>query len=127
MSLVLNAFTASWDTTGMAVSNQQLFRETDLSPITSIVHGCKLRLYGHVAHHPDDDPAYRIVSERDNSAWKRPRGRPQRSWLWQVDAFCRKLLSIGRDSVRGLVRRDCREWRHRVGEAVCSTVYAQRD
>ena len=35
-----------------------------------------------------DHPAYRVVSERNNSAWRRPRGRPQNSWLRQGDASC---------------------------------------
>ena len=37
MSLVLDAFAESWDNAGMTVSNQRLFRETELRPITSIV------------------------------------------------------------------------------------------
>ena len=61
------------------VSNQQLFRETDLRPITSIVRQRQLRLYGHVAQYPEANPAYWAVSERDNPAWRRLRGRPQNS------------------------------------------------
>ena len=58
------------------VSNQQLFRETDSRPITTIVHQQKLRLYGHVAHFMETDPAYQVVSERGNPEWKRPRECP---------------------------------------------------
>ena len=49
MSLVLDAFAGSWDTTSMTVSHQQLFHETDLRLITSIVHQHQLQLYGNVA------------------------------------------------------------------------------
>ena len=55
------------------VSNQRLFRESDSRPITSIVRQGQLQLYGHVALYPEADPAYRIVSKRDNPAWRRPR------------------------------------------------------
>ncbi|XP_045129087.1 uncharacterized protein LOC123514896 [Portunus trituberculatus] len=64
------------------VSNQRLLHETDSRPITSIVNQCQLQLYGHVAHYLEADPAYQVVSKRDNPAWKRPMGRPQNSWLW---------------------------------------------
>ena len=48
------------------VSDQRLLREIDLRPITSIVRQRQLRLYGHVARYPEADPAYRVVSVRDN-------------------------------------------------------------
>ena len=60
----------------------------------------------------------------DNPAWKRPRGRPQNSWLRQVDASCWELLDTGRESTRRLVRHDRQEWRHRVGEASYNHNYA---
>ena len=79
------------------VSNQQLFRETDSRPISSIVRQRQLRLYGHVARYPEANPAYRVVSVRDNPTWRRPRGRPQKSWLQQVDASCWESLGMGRE------------------------------
>ncbi|XP_045130705.1 uncharacterized protein LOC123515887 [Portunus trituberculatus] len=63
------------------VSNQRFLLETDSRPITSIDRQRPLRLYGHVARYPEADPAYRVVSERDNPAWRRPKGRPKNSWL----------------------------------------------
>ena len=106
------------------VSNQRLFHETDSRPITSIVRQRQLRLYGHVARYPEADPACRVVSVRDNPTWRRPRGRPQNSWLRQVDASCWELLGIGREPAWGLARRDRQEWRRRVGEATRHPVYA---
>ena len=90
MSLVLDAFAGSWDTAGMTVSNQRLFHETDLRPITNTVRQRQLRLYGHVARYPEADPACRVVSIRDNPTWRRP-------WLPQVDASCWELLGVGRE------------------------------
>ena len=55
-----------------------VFRETDSSPVASIVRQRDLRLYGHVARYPEADPAYQVFSEMDNPAWRRPRGHPQK-------------------------------------------------
>ena len=55
------------------VSNQQLLRETDSRLITSIACQCQLWLYGHMACYLEVNPAYHVVSERDNPAWRRPR------------------------------------------------------
>ena len=98
-------------------SNQRLFRETDSRPITSIVCQRQLRLYGHVARYPEADPACRVVSVRGNPTWRRPRGRPQNSWLRQVYASCWESLGMGSEPAWRLVRRDRQGWRRRVGEA----------
>ena len=121
MALVLDAFAGSWDTAGMTLSYQRLFRETDSRPITSIVRQCQLRRYGQVARYPKADPAYRVVSERDNPAWRRPREHPQNSWLCQVDASYWELLNMGREPAWRLARRDRQGWRCRVGEARTNT------
>ena len=78
------------------VSNQRLIRETESRPITSIVHQSQLWLYWHVARYSEADPASRVISERDNPEGRRPRGRPQSSWLGQVDASCWELIGMGR-------------------------------
>ena len=100
------------------MSNERLYRETDSKPITSIVLQRQLRLYGHVARFPETDPAFRVVSERDNPEWRRPRGRPRSSWLGQVHASCEELLGMGREPAWRLAREDRRGWRQRVGEAM---------
>ena len=67
MSLVQEAFAGSWGYRWYDfVSNQRLFLETDSRPITSIVCQRQLGLYGYVARYPEADPAYRVVSVRDN-------------------------------------------------------------
>ena len=46
----------------------------------------QLRLYGHVARHPAEDPAHRILFCRDPRGWSMPRGRPHASWSRQVES-----------------------------------------
>ena len=106
----------------------QLLRETESRPITTIIHQRQLLLYGHVAlWHcgmlPEGDPVSWVVSERDNPWWRKPCGRPQSSWLGQVDASCRELLGMG----RGLARGDRWGWCRRVGEATHPSAHAPND
>ena len=44
---------------------ERLLRETHLRFVTCIVRERQLRLYGHVAHFPDTDPAHKILSARE--------------------------------------------------------------
>ena len=110
MPLVPDPFAGSWDTAGMTVSNQRLLREADSRHITSIVRQRQLGLYGLVARYPEADPAYRVVSIRDKTTWRRPRGRPQNSWLQQVDASCWESLGMRREPAWRLARRDRQGW-----------------
>ncbi len=66
MPLLPSAVTESWGIAGMTVSNQQLLHETGSMAITRIVCECQLRLYRHMAHLPDVDPAHRVISVREN-------------------------------------------------------------
>ena len=109
------------------VSNQRLLRETESRPITSIVRQRQLRLYGHVARFPEADPAYQVLFVPNNPEWVRPRGRPRRSWLEQIDQSCRELLTMGREPARRLARDDPGEWRRRVGVATRPPAYAPID
>ena len=67
------------------VSNERLLRESQMRFVTCIVREHLLRLCHHVAHFPDADPAYKILSEREPREWRRLMGRPHASWLQQVD------------------------------------------
>ena len=79
-----------------SLSNQRMLHETESRPITSIVRQLQLQLYGHVACYPEAVPASKVVSERDNPGWRRPREYPQSLWLGQVDASCSELLCMWR-------------------------------
>ena len=63
--------------------------EAGLRQVACIVRERQLRLYGHVTRLLAEDPAYRILSCRDPSDWTMPRGRPQASWLYQVESYVR--------------------------------------
>ena len=99
------------------VSNQRILHDTDSRPITNQIQERQLRLYGHVARLPEDDPAHGVISARDNPEWRRPRGRPHLSWLEQVDQTCWDLLGMGRVSAWRLARRRPWEWSRRVSAA----------
>ena len=70
--------------------NQRLLHETKSRSITSIVRQRQLWLYGHVAHYPEVNPACRVVSERDNLAWRRPRG------AHKVCDWVKSMFPVGR-------------------------------
>ena len=105
------------------VSNQRLLRETESRSIITIVRLRQLRPYGHMACYPEADSAPRVIFERDNPDWRRPRGRPQSSWLGQVDASFWELIGMG----RGFAQSDHQSWRRRVGEATHLLAYASVD
>ena len=70
----------------------------------------QLRLYGHVARLPADDPAHGVITAANNPEWRRPVGQPRLAWLIQVDEVCRELLGIGRVQAWELARRSPGEW-----------------
>ncbi|XP_069978603.1 uncharacterized protein [Penaeus vannamei] len=63
------------------VSNQRLHCETGAGPVACTICDCQLRLCGHLARFPQDDPAHQVVSVRDKPKWRRPVGRPRKLWL----------------------------------------------
>ncbi len=106
------------------MSNQRLLHETESRPVTSVVRERQHRLYGHVARLLDVDPAHRVLSVRDNPGWRRPKGRPRKSWLGRVDRSCWELLGMGRMVAWGLARRDRPGWQRRVSDATRPPAYA---
>ena len=88
--------------------------------VTRIVRERQLRLYGHVAHFPDVDPAHQILSVRELREWRRPMGRPRPSWLQQVDRHL-KEMEMGQASAWGMARWRLLEYRQKVDVATrCS-------
>ena len=73
--------------------------------VTCIVRERQLRLYGHVAGLPAEDPAHRILSCRDPRGWSMPRGRPHASWLRQVVSHLRDTDMAGLASAWAMARR----------------------
>ena len=77
----------------------------------------QLRLYGHVARLPAEDPAHRILSCRDPRGWTMPSGRPHASWLRQVESYIKDTGMTGLASARAMARRRPKEYRHKVDAA----------
>ena len=55
------SFAESLVTDGMTMSNDLVLREAGLRQVTCIVRERQLRLYGHVARLPAENPAHRIL------------------------------------------------------------------
>ena len=100
------------------VSNQRLHRETGVGPVTRTIRDRQLRLYGHLARLPEDDPAHRVVSTRDDPRWRRPVGRPRRSWLGQIEQTCQEEVEMGRAPAWRLAKRNPRRWKQKVDAAM---------
>jgi len=86
------------------VSNERLLRGTQMRFVPCIVCERQLRLYGHVAHFPNADPAHQILSAREPREWGWPMGGPRASWLQQVDRNL-KEMGMGQASVWVMARR----------------------
>ena len=98
------------------VSNDQLLRESGMRYITCIIRERRLRLFGHVARFKESDPAHQILFLRNLVDQGRRRGRPQASWLRQMDSDCREM-STGLESARRLAQRRPLEYRQKVDAA----------
>ena len=72
------------------VSNQRLLEEASLDNISTIVLRRQLSMFGHVARLPAVDPAHRVLSCGNPPSWRRGRGRPQLTWLRQLDQVLRE-------------------------------------
>ena len=65
----------------------------------------QLRLYGHVARLPAEDPAHRILSCRDARGWTVPKERSQASCLRQLESYLRDMGIAGLASAWAIARR----------------------
>ena len=92
------------------VCNDWLLRHSGVRLVTCIIRERQLRQYGHVARFPQDDPVRRTLSARDPVGARRPVGRPQLTWLQQIDRFSREAWT-GRVSAWGDAGRS--PWRFR--------------
>ena len=102
------------------VSNDWFLRENQMRFVTCRVCEHQLRLYGHVAHFPDADPAHKILSAREPRECRRPMSQPRASWLQQVEQHL-KEMGMGQASAWGMARRRLLEYQRKVDAATrCS-------
>lgn len=106
------------------VSNHRVLQEANLRLGTCMIRERQMRLFGHVARFPAADPVHGVLSSRVPPEWRRPRGRPRRTWLRQMESYCQEL-GFGREQAWELARNDPGGWRARVDAAkrclgVCS-------
>ena len=73
------------------ISNDTISSMTGLPPILNIIRSRRLSLFGHVARLGPDVPANKalitgidVMSGRIPDGWRRPRGRPCKTWLDQI-------------------------------------------
>lgn len=88
MEQVTSPYDGSWGTFGRTMCPTDDSIWTGMGPVNCTIQDRQLRLYGHIARFPVDNPAHQFVYVRDNSAWRRPMGRPKKSWLGQLDQTC---------------------------------------
>ena len=98
------------------VSNERLLRETRMRPITCMIRERQMRLYGHVARFPANDPAGRVLSAREPTGWNRPVGRPHDTWLRQMDRYFAEM-GMGRVAAWRMAIRRPKEYRQKVDAA----------
>ena len=65
--------------------------------ISQLIFERQMSMFGHVARFPPNDPAHRILSCGNPLGWKRGRGRPPKTWLKQMEGYCR---GVGADLER---------------------------
>ena len=104
------------------ISNDLVLMEAGLRQVTCIVRERQLRLYGHVARLPAEDPALRILSRRNPRGWTMPSGRQHAPWLRHVESyFCGDRGMAGLASAWAMARRRPKEYRRKVDAAMrCS-------
>ena len=101
-----------------------LIREAGMRQVTSIVRERQLRLYGHVARLPAEDPAHRILYCWDPGGWTMPSGQPHASWLRQVESYLKDSGIAGLASASVMARRRPNEYRRKLDAATrCSDVW----
>ena len=62
--------------------------------VTCLIRERQLRQFGHVARFPESDPVRRILSAEDPVGARRPRGRPQLSWIRQIERYFREMGTV---------------------------------
>ena len=73
------------------VSNDRLLKMTGMRYVTCIIRERQLRQFGHVARFPESDSVRQILTAEDPIGARCPRGRPQLTWLRQIERYLKEM------------------------------------
>ena len=88
------------------VSNDEVYDMVgNPTHLSTIIRRGRLRLLGHIARLPDNVPARQILSGASGpppNSWRRPRGRPRRTWIAELGEFAPipELMAAAQDRRR---------------------------
>ena len=64
---------------------------TLMRKILGMVAERQMSMFDHVARLSREDPVYRVISCSNPTGWKRRPGKPDRTWLRQMDDYCHQV------------------------------------
>lgn len=77
------------------IVRQTIHRMASIGPVNCTMQDHQIKLYGHLARLCEDGSTLQVVSSGDDPGWKRPVGRPRKSWFRQIDQICHDEVEIG--------------------------------
>ena len=98
-------------------SNQEVLEMAGMSCVTCQIRLRQLRSFGHVMRFPPTDPAHKILCAGEPKGWRRPRGRPSKRWLEQLEENLVNVRVTGLASARTYAKRSAGEWKRKVDAA----------
>ena len=100
------------------ITNEELYRQTQQTPWSTVIRTRRLRWFGHLMRLPDETPARQALDVFQNVKVKRPQGAPRKTWLSNVQDDL-KLLNKTMEEAQSLARNRI-EWRKLVFMSYCS-------
>jgi len=101
------------------MSNVEVRKTTNCSPLSHLVTNRRLQLFGHIARSSSRENHHRAIAAAIRQVlpdWKRPAGRPSHIWLRAIEADLGPLNYGLATAWRKATTRD--EWRHIVNTAM---------
>ncbi len=71
------------------MTNDQLLEETSMKNISQLIFERQMSMFGHVTRFPSNNSAHKIFSCGNPLGWKRGKRRPPKTWLKQMEGYCR--------------------------------------
>ena len=99
------------------VSNRRVLEMARMSCVTCQIRLRQLRSFGHVMRFPPTDPANKILCAGEPKGWSRPKGRPRKRWLRQLEENLEGVRVAGMATARSYARRSAETWKAKVDAA----------